>query len=63
MDGTWPGGVSCTDAEHARAEDAGLADDAVTTVGVAVHHAVMECEAVLRRWTVENSAFADIWRE
>ncbi|MFE2291480.1 GPP34 family phosphoprotein [Streptomyces sp. NPDC059452] len=43
-------------------EDPGLDDDAVTTVVAAVHDAVMELEAVRQRRTVENSAFANLWR-
>ncbi|WP_392959316.1 GPP34 family phosphoprotein [Streptomyces sp. LN245] len=37
-------------------------DDAVTTVLVAVHDAVMELEAVRQRRAIENAAFANIWR-
>jgi hypothetical protein len=37
-------------------------DEAVTTVLVAVHDAVMELEAVRQRRVIENAAFANIWR-
>ncbi|MFF1556064.1 GPP34 family phosphoprotein [Streptomyces sp. NPDC058279] len=37
-------------------------DEAVTTVLAAVHDAVMELEAVRQRRTIENAAFANIWR-
>lgn len=37
-------------------------DEAVTTVLVAVHDAVMELEAVRQRRAIENAAFANIWR-
>ncbi|MFB6813946.1 GPP34 family phosphoprotein [Streptomyces sp. NPDC056347] len=40
----------------------GLDDEAVTTVVAAVHDAVMELEAVRQRRTIENAAFANIWR-
>ncbi|MFJ6718596.1 MULTISPECIES: GPP34 family phosphoprotein [unclassified Streptomyces] len=40
----------------------GLDDEAVTTVLAAVHDAVMELEAVRQRRTIENAAFANIWR-
>jgi hypothetical protein len=43
-------------------EEAGLDDEAVTTVVAAVHDAVMELEAVRQRRTIENTAFANIWR-
>lgn len=43
-------------------DDAGLDDEAVTTVLAAVHDAVMELEAVRQRRTIENAAFANIWR-
>ncbi|MBJ6617835.1 GOLPH3/VPS74 family protein [Streptomyces sp. DHE17-7] len=46
-----------------RDEDApGLDDEAVTTVVAAVHDAVMELEAVRQRRTIENAAFANLWR-
>ncbi|WP_329203437.1 GOLPH3/VPS74 family protein [Streptomyces sp. NBC_01435] len=46
-----------------RSDDAtGLDDEAVTTVVAAVHDAVMELEAVRQRRTIENAAFANIWR-
>lgn len=39
-----------------------VADEAVTTVLVAVHDAVMELEAVRQRRSIEKAAFANIWR-
>ncbi|WP_432087616.1 GOLPH3/VPS74 family protein [Streptomyces sp. bgisy095] len=42
--------------------DPGLDDEAVTTVVAAVHDAVMELEAVRQRRTIENAAFANVWR-
>ncbi|MFH9608730.1 GPP34 family phosphoprotein [Streptomyces sp. NPDC017448] len=45
-------------------EDAGpgIGDETVTTVVAAVHEAVMELEAVRQRRTIENTAFANVWR-
>ncbi|MEV7716037.1 GPP34 family phosphoprotein [Streptomyces sp. NPDC088184] len=43
-------------------DETGLDDEAVTTVVAAVHDAVMELEAVRQRRTIENAAFANIWR-
>ncbi|MFJ8669755.1 GPP34 family phosphoprotein [Streptomyces sp. NPDC093600] len=43
-------------------DEAGLDDEAVTTVVAAVHDAVMELEAVRQRRTIENRAFANLWR-
>ncbi|MEU1231171.1 GPP34 family phosphoprotein [Streptomyces sp. NPDC005828] len=40
----------------------GLDDEAMTTVVAAVHDAVMELEAVRQRRTIENAAFANLWR-
>lgn len=40
----------------------GTDDQAVTTVLAAVHDAVMELEAVRQRRTIENTAFANLWR-
>ncbi|MEU9589181.1 GPP34 family phosphoprotein [Streptomyces sp. NPDC048193] len=40
----------------------GLGDEAVTSVVAAVHDAVMELEAVRQRRTIENAAFANVWR-
>ncbi|QNP67131.1 GPP34 family phosphoprotein [Streptomyces genisteinicus] len=37
-------------------------DDVATTVVAAVHDAVMELEAVRQRRTIENAAFANVWR-
>ncbi|MFC8172212.1 GPP34 family phosphoprotein [Streptomyces sp. NPDC057242] len=50
IDGGRPGG------------DPGLDDEAVTSVVAAVHDAVMELEAVRQRRTIENAAFANVWR-
>jgi hypothetical protein len=50
-------------AEQEETDDTPAVDDeAVTTVLVAVHDAVMELEAVRQRRAIENSAFANIWR-
>ncbi|AEN08100.1 MULTISPECIES: GPP34 family phosphoprotein [unclassified Streptomyces] len=43
-------------------DEAGLDDEAVTTVVAAVHDAVMELEAVRQRRSIENAAFANVWR-
>jgi hypothetical protein len=43
-------------------DETGLDDEAVTTVVAAVHDAVMELEAVRQRRTIENAAFANLWR-
>ncbi|CAM5290197.1 GOLPH3/VPS74 family protein [Streptomyces atroolivaceus] len=43
-------------------DEAGLDDEAVATVVAAVHDAVMELEAVRQRRTIENAAFANLWR-
>ncbi|MGW1142406.1 GPP34 family phosphoprotein, partial [Streptomyces zhihengii] len=40
----------------------GLGDESVTAVVAAVHDAVMELEAVRQRRTIENAAFANVWR-
>ncbi|MGW4851939.1 GOLPH3/VPS74 family protein [Streptomyces sp. NPDC004288] len=40
----------------------GLDDEAATAVVAAVHDAIMELEAVRQRRTIENSAFANLWR-
>ncbi|MFE1368202.1 GPP34 family phosphoprotein [Streptomyces anulatus] len=39
-----------------------LDDGTVTTVVATVHDAVMELEAVRQRRTIENTAFANVWR-
>ncbi|MFE5596914.1 GPP34 family phosphoprotein [Streptomyces sp. NPDC056549] len=39
-----------------------LDDEAATAVVAAVHDAIMELEAVRQRRTIENSAFANLWR-
>ncbi|MCT9011111.1 MULTISPECIES: GOLPH3/VPS74 family protein [Streptomyces] len=43
-------------------DETGLDDEAVTMVVAAVHDAVMELEAVRQRRTIENAAFANLWR-
>ncbi|MGW6054341.1 GOLPH3/VPS74 family protein [Streptomyces sp. NPDC055189] len=43
-------------------DEPALDDEAVTTVLAAVHDAVMELEAVRQRRTIENAAFANLWR-
>lgn len=43
-------------------DEPGFDDEAVTTVVAAVHDAVMELEAVRQRRSIENAAFANIWR-
>ncbi|MFB7368635.1 GPP34 family phosphoprotein [Streptomyces sp. NPDC056222] len=49
--------------EGGRSDDeSGLDDEAVTTVVAIVHDAVMELEAVRQRRSIENSAFANLWR-
>lgn len=45
-----------------RSDEPGLDDEAVTAVVAAVHDAVMELEAVRQRRTIENAAFANLWR-
>lgn len=48
--------------DEAGAGEPGFDDEAVTAVVTAVHDAVMELEAVRQRRTIENTAFANIWR-
>lgn len=43
-------------------DETGPDDEAVTTVLAAVHDAVMELEGVRQRRTIENAAFANLWR-
>ncbi|MEW1613716.1 MULTISPECIES: GPP34 family phosphoprotein [unclassified Streptomyces] len=43
-------------------DEPGPDDEAVTTVVAAVHDAVMELESVRQRRTIENAAFANLWR-
>ncbi|MEV8535178.1 GPP34 family phosphoprotein [Streptomyces sp. NPDC051211] len=43
-------------------DDAGPDGEAVTTVLAAVNDAVMELEAVRQRRSIENTAFANVWR-
>ncbi|MFD3698869.1 GPP34 family phosphoprotein [Streptomyces sp. NPDC058646] len=43
-------------------DEPGFDDEAVATVVAAVHDAVMELEAVRQRRTIENAAFANLWR-
>ncbi|GAA3098170.1 GPP34 family phosphoprotein [Streptomyces rectiviolaceus] len=55
--------VSVVGIDDERSDDEpGLDDEAVTTVVAAVHDAVMELEAVRQRRTIENAAFANLWR-
>lgn len=49
------------DGEHPD-DEPGFDDDAVTTVVAIVHDAVMELEAVRQRRSIENAAFANVWR-
>ncbi|MFD6415316.1 GPP34 family phosphoprotein [Streptomyces sp. NPDC060194] len=39
-----------------------VGDESVTAVVAAVHDAVMELEAVRQRRTIENTAYANLWR-
>ncbi|MGW1217832.1 GOLPH3/VPS74 family protein [Streptomyces californicus] len=50
------------DGERPEGEEPGLGDETVTTVVATVHEAVMELEAVRQRRTIENTAFANVWR-
>lgn len=43
-------------------DEPGLDDEAMTTVVAAIHDAVMELEAVRQRRSIENAAFANLWR-
>ncbi|WP_069170188.1 GOLPH3/VPS74 family protein [Streptomyces griseus] len=43
-------------------DEPGLDGEAVTAVVAAVHDAVMELEAVRQRRSIENAAFANLWR-
>lgn len=43
-------------------DEAGSGGEAVTTVLAAVNDAVMELEAVRQRRSIENAAFANVWR-
>ncbi|GHH42719.1 GOLPH3/VPS74 family protein [Streptomyces candidus] len=43
-------------------EEPGVENEAVSTVIAVVHDAVTELEAVRQRRTIENAAFANIWR-
>ncbi|MFE9258854.1 GPP34 family phosphoprotein [Streptomyces sp. NPDC006879] len=43
-------------------QEAHLPDEAVTTVVAVVNDAVMELEAVRQRRSIENAAFANLWR-
>ncbi|MEU1088393.1 GPP34 family phosphoprotein [Streptomyces sp. NPDC005576] len=43
-------------------EEPGLDDGAAATVVAAVHDAVMELEAVRQRRSIENAAYANLWR-
>ncbi|CAM5276031.1 hypothetical protein GCM10010329_46400 [Streptomyces spiroverticillatus] len=46
----------------AGSEFGGLGDEATTAVVAAVHDALMELEAVRQRRSIENAAFANLWR-
>ncbi|TDT42069.1 Golgi phosphoprotein 3 GPP34 [Streptomyces sp. BK208] len=48
--------------EEPSGEGTVLDDEAVTSVVASVHDAVMELEAVRQRRTIENQAFANLWR-
>ncbi|MFD7748062.1 GPP34 family phosphoprotein [Streptomyces sp. NPDC059698] len=48
--------------ERPEEDGSGLGDETVTTVVATVHEAVMELEAVRQRRTIENTAFANVWR-
>lgn len=50
------------DGEGPEDDGPGVGDETVTTVVAAVHEAVMELEAVRQRRTIENTAFANVWR-
>ncbi|MFI2780864.1 GOLPH3/VPS74 family protein [Streptomyces sp. ALB3] len=43
-------------------DEADIEDEAVTAVLAAVHDAVMELESVRQRRSIENAAFANLWR-
>ncbi|MFD6281839.1 GPP34 family phosphoprotein, partial [Streptomyces sp. NPDC060209] len=43
-------------------DEPGVEDEAVTTVLAAVSDAVIELEAVRQRRSIENAAFANVWR-
>ncbi|MGW0908609.1 GOLPH3/VPS74 family protein [Streptomyces sp. NPDC002853] len=43
-------------------DEPGPDDEAVTAVLAAIHDAVMELEAVRQRRTIENAAYANLWR-
>lgn len=54
--------ASAVGIDDGRADDeAGLGDE-VTVVVAGVHDAVMELEAVRQRRSIENAAFANVWR-
>ncbi|BAG22786.1 GPP34 family phosphoprotein [Streptomyces griseus] len=50
------------DGERSGDDEPGLDDETVTTVVATVNEAVMELEAVRQRRTIENTAFANVWR-
>ncbi|MFD5691576.1 GOLPH3/VPS74 family protein [Streptomyces rubiginosohelvolus] len=50
------------DGERSDDDESHLGDETVTTVVATVHEAVMELEAVRQRRTIENTAFANVWR-
>ncbi|MBO0913004.1 GOLPH3/VPS74 family protein [Streptomyces laculatispora] len=51
-----------SDDESGFDDEPGFDDEAVTTVVAIVHDAVMELEAVRQRRSIENAAFANLWR-
>ncbi|MGW4035637.1 GOLPH3/VPS74 family protein [Streptomyces sp. NPDC004778] len=50
------------DGERSDDDEPPFGDERVTTVVATVHEAVMELEAVRQRRTIENTAFANVWR-
>ncbi|MFK0224209.1 GPP34 family phosphoprotein [Streptomyces sp. NPDC090303] len=50
------------DGDGSAVVEPGLDDEATTAVVAAVHDAIMELEAVRQRRTIENAAFANLWR-
>ncbi|GAA0289720.1 GPP34 family phosphoprotein [Streptomyces polychromogenes] len=54
--------VGLDEARPGAETEADPGDEAVTTVLAVVHDAVMELEAVRQRRSIENAAFANVWR-